>query len=95
MESFTKANNEIIDILTLGIYDAIVHFNDGAISSLEILKDMNMDPGDHILKSLKIKNESCKIYVAYQMSKPQLKGKKISDIVERKISTMKYEVVGV
>ena len=36
----------------LGVYDAIVHFNDGAIVSLEIWKDMNMEPGDHIRKGL-------------------------------------------
>ena len=32
----SKANHMGIDILSLGVYDAITHFNDGAIASLEI-----------------------------------------------------------
>ena len=39
-----KANHVGINILSLGVYDAIAHFNDGAIASLEILKGMNVDP---------------------------------------------------
>ena len=43
-----KTSNGITDILSLGVYDAIAHFNDGAIASIEILKDMNMELGDQI-----------------------------------------------
>ena len=35
-----------IDILSLVVYDAIAHFNDGAIAFSEILKDMTIQPGD-------------------------------------------------
>ena len=48
-----------------------------AIASLEILKDMNMELGDHIMKGLQIQNESRKIHAAYRMSEPQLKRRKI------------------
>ena len=44
---------------------------------LEILKDMKMEPGDHMMKSLQIQDKFCKTHAAYQMSEPQLKGKKI------------------
>ena len=43
-----------IDILSLGVSDAIAHFNDGANASLEILKNMDMEPNDHIMKGLEI-----------------------------------------
>ena len=52
MELCTEANHVRIDLLILGIYDAHVHFNDGTVLSLEVLKDMNMERRDHILKSL-------------------------------------------
>ena len=68
-----KVNYVLIDILSLGVYDPIAHFNDGAITSLEMLKDMNMEPGDHMMKGLQIQNDSCKIHAAYRMSEPQLK----------------------
>ena len=42
------------DILSLGVYDAIAYFNDGAISSLEILKELKMELGDHKMKGLRI-----------------------------------------
>ena len=35
---------------------------------LEILKDMKMEPRDHMMKSLQIQNKSCKTHAAYQMS---------------------------
>ena len=73
-----KANHAGIDILSLGVYDSIAHFNDGATESLEILKDMNMEPGDHMMKGLQIQNESRKIHTAaYRMFEPQLKRRKI------------------
>ena len=72
-----KANHVSIDILSLGVYDTIAHFNDGAIASLEILKDTNMEPGDHMMKGFQIQSESGKIYTAYRMSEPQLKRRQI------------------
>ena len=79
-----KANHVGIDILSLGVYDAIAHFYDGAIASLEILKDMNMEPGDHMMKGLQIQNKSRKIHATYRMSEHNLKEEKLSDIAERK-----------
>ena len=79
-----KVNQVGVDILSLGVYDAIAHFNDSVIASLEILKDMKMEPGDHMMKGLQIQNESLKIHAAYRMSEHNLKEEKLSDIVERK-----------
>ena len=70
-----KANHVGIDVgidPDLGVYGAIAHFNDGATASLEILKDLNMESGGHMLKGLQIQDESRKIHAAYRMSQPQL-----------------------
>ena len=48
-------------------------WNDGAIASSEIFKDMNMEPGDHMMKGLQIQNESRKIHAAYRISEQRLK----------------------
>ena len=85
-----EANNVGIDNYSLGVNDAIVPFNDESFASLEILNDMNMEPGDHMMKCLQIQNESCKIHATYTatltryMSAHQLKTRKIIRIVERK-----------
>ena len=47
------------------------------MASLEILKGMNMEPGDNMMKRLQIQNESRKIHAAYRMSESQLKKRKI------------------
>ena len=44
-----KANHLGNDIFSSGVYDVIVHFNDGEIVSLEIFKDIYMDSGDHMM----------------------------------------------
>ena len=72
-----KAYHVDIDILSLGVYDAIARFNNGATAFLEILKDMNIEPGDHMMKGLQIQDESLKIHATYRMSEPQLKRRKI------------------
>ena len=54
-----KANYVGIDILSLGVYNAIAHFINGAIASIEILKDMSMKPDNHMMKGLQIQTVSC------------------------------------
>ena len=45
-----KANLVGAAILNLGVYYATARFKDGAISSLEILKDKNMEPCENMMK---------------------------------------------
>ena len=40
------------------------------------LRDMNMEPGDHMMKGLQTQDESRKIHAVYRMSEPQLKRRK-------------------
>ena len=76
-----------IDILGSDVYDAISHFDDDAIASLEVLIDMNMEPGDHMIKGLQIQNESRKIHTATGCLYHNTQEEKLSDIVERKNKT--------
>ena len=75
------------DILSFDVYDSISHFNDDAIASLEVLIDMNMEPGDHMIKGLQIQNESRKIHTATGCLYHNTQEEKLSDIVERKNKT--------
>lgn len=45
-----KANHVGFDILSLGVYDPIAHFNDGAMASYKVLKGMNVEAGKHMIK---------------------------------------------
>ena len=60
-----------VDVLSLGVYDDIAHFNDGATASLgtENLKDMNNEPDDHMTKGLQIQDESCKIHAVCSLTR--------------------------
>ena len=71
-----KANHGIIDILSLSVYDAIAHFNDGTIASLENLNHMNVELRDHMMRDFQIQTESRKIHAAYRMSEPKFKRRK-------------------
>ena len=55
----------------------IAHFNDAAIASYKVLKGMNEEADEHMTKGLKTANKSRKRRAQYQMSKPQLKCRKI------------------
>ena len=81
-----KANHVDID-LSLGVYNATVNFNDGKLAFLEILKGMNMELGDRMIKDLQIQNKSRKIHAAYRYLNHNLKEEKLSEIVERKNRT--------
>ena len=73
-----KAN----DIFLWGFFNAITHFNDSAVASLEILKDMNMDSGDCM---------SLARYIQHTGSPHHnLKAEKLSDIVGKKTAKQSW-----
>ena len=39
-----------VDVLEFGAYDAVAHFNVGAEAAVNIFKEINLDPGEYILK---------------------------------------------
>ena len=63
--------------LSLGVYDAIAHFNDGAIAAINILEHLNLKPGTFMQKALQTQNLLRKRRYVYRMSEPQLKRRKV------------------
>ena len=66
-----------MQVLISLVWVFIAHFHDGATESLEILRDMNMEPGDIMINSLQIQDESRKTHVEYRLSELQLTKRKI------------------
>ena len=72
-----KSHHVGLDTLSFAVYDAIAHFNDGAISALHILSDVNMDAGVHMMKGLQVQNFLRRKHSAYRMSESQQKRRTI------------------
>ena len=75
-----KANHVDLDILSLAVYDAIAHFNEGGIAAYNIFHEMNMETGKYTVKGLNLQNIVRKRRSAYRMSSLQKKGEKLLDI---------------
>ena len=82
-----KTNHVGNDILSFDVYDSISHFNDGAIASLEVLKNMNMEPGDPWWKVYKSRTNLARYIQHTGCLNHNIKEEKLSDIVERKNKT--------
>ena len=89
-----KANHVAIGILSLGVYDAIAHFNDGAIAAYNILKAVGIEPGDHMINGLHLQNTARKRLSAYRMSKKQLKRRKIIRNMRKRTTDKNIEKEG-
>ena len=62
MDSRIKGYNHVgINTLRGFFYDVIAHFKYSASASLEILEDMNMETGDHLMKGLQVSQVTCSI----------------------------------
>ena len=72
-----KSHHVGLDTLSFAVYDAIAHFNDGAISALHILSDVNMDAGVHMMKGLQVQNFLRRKHSAYRMTESQQKRRTI------------------
>ena len=83
-----------IGILSLGVYDAIAHFNDGAIAAYNILKSVGIAPGDHMIKGLLLQNVVRKRLSAYRMSKRQLTRRKIIRNMRKRTTDKNIEQEG-
>ena len=72
-----KATHVGIDVLSLGVYDAIAHFNDGEKASLDIMEAMNIQPGEFMMQASKVINVYRKSMSKYRMSEEQKKRRKV------------------
>ena len=89
-----KANHVGINTLSLGVYDAIAHFNDGAIAAYKILKSVGIKPGKHMVSGLQLQNTVRKRLSAFRMSQNQLKRRKIIRSTRKKKSDKNIEQEG-
>ena len=66
-----KANHVGVNILSLGTYDAIAHFNEGAIAAINILKGVHiMQPGKYMREGLNlISRERGNPLIAYPINR--------------------------
>lgn len=72
-----KAHHVGLNLLSFAVYDAISHFNDGAVASVNIFDHMKMNPGGYMLKALGVRNSMRKKRSKYRMSDPQKKRRKM------------------
>ncbi|GFV21103.1 uncharacterized protein TNCV_4267361 [Trichonephila clavipes] len=49
-----KATFVQIEILSLGVYDAVCSFNDGIVSKLKMLQKMGVEPGEFSVSAMKL-----------------------------------------
>lgn len=72
-----KANHVGIKVLSLGVYDAIAHFNYGEKASIDIMEELNMQSGEYMKRVCQVINVVRRKSAAYKMSAKQCKRRKI------------------
>ena len=89
-----KATHVGLDILSVGVYDAIAHFNYGEKATLDIYRLLNVEPGIYTTESCLQINGIRKLRSLYKMSEKQKKRRKIIRHLKKsdKIKTYKLKV---
>lgn len=80
------------DVLELGVYDAVAHFNIGAEAAVNILKELNLEPGEYFLQGMtKINKE--RVAKAYFKAREDNKKKRkvVRGLKKRKSDKQKQE----
>ena len=67
----SKATHVGLDVLPVGVYDTISHFNNDEKAVLDIMKLLQIDRGYYMTKSFKCFNMRRKLSSIYKMSEPQ------------------------
>ena len=63
-----KSTHVGLNILSLGVFDAIAHFNYGSKATLDVLKQLNIEPCFYTTKTSDILNKCRKRKSVYKMS---------------------------
>ena len=77
VELFSKATHAGLNVLSVDVYDAIAHFNNGEKGALDIMELLRIDQGYCMTKSCRSVNMRRKLPSIYRMSKPQKKRRKV------------------
>ena len=72
-----KANHVRLDVFSVGVYDAIVHFNNAEKAVLDIMELLKVDRGFYMTKSCRSVNMRRKRSSSYRMLEPQKKRHKV------------------
>ena len=72
-----KATHVRLDMLSVGVYDVIAHFNNGEKAVLDIMELLKIDPGHYMTKSCRSVNKCRKCSSICRMSEPQKKHRKV------------------
>ena len=72
-----KATYIDLDVLSVGDYDAIAHFNIGEKIALDIMELLKIDPGYYMTKCCRSVSIHCRRSSIYRMSEPQKKRRKV------------------
>ena len=72
-----KTTHVRLDVLSVGLYDAIVLFKIGEKAALDIMELLKIDPGYYMTKCSRSGNERRKHLSIYRMSEPQKKRRKV------------------
>jgi len=89
-----KANHVGLDILSLGVYDAIAHFNIGAKAAIDTMVDLNIAPGFYTRLYCMQLNNNRKRHSAYRMSESQKKRRKILRHIGKKANDANVQSEG-
>ena len=79
-----KATHVGLNILSVGVYDAIAHFNYGEKATLDIYRLLNIKPGVYTSQACEKVNKSRKRRSVYRMSDKQKKRRKIIQHLKKK-----------
>ena len=71
-----KATHVGLDVLSVGVYDAISHFSNGEKAALNIMELLKIGSGYYMTKSCRSPNLRRKRLSIYRMSEPQKKRRK-------------------
>lgn len=89
-----KSTHVGLDILSLGVYDAINHFNIGAKAAMDTLKLLNIEPGFYMARYCNVTNIRRKRLSAYRMSGAQKKRRTILRHQGKKTQDQNVQIEG-
>ncbi|KFM73460.1 hypothetical protein X975_04407, partial [Stegodyphus mimosarum] len=87
-----------IEVLSLGTYDAIASFNQGNVTKLQILKKLNIEPGDYTIDAMKCLDRERLLRAKYSnlqktkdvRKEKRLKRKREDDKLKENVHNLEY-----
>ena len=90
-----KCTHVGLNVLSVGVYDAIAHYNYGEKATLDIFKEMNVEPGLFTITLCAGINRKRKRHSVYRMSADQQKRRKVIRHLKKKVQDKNIDTEGV